>query len=178
MLKKELTSIAILLDVNNVKQGGGMNAPIRSKGDSMSQILLFFVAGAACLFTAVIIYGKSEDTAFHKILGQYNKLVSDYDTVKRSNDELTKSNEELSSKIITFVGQVEAQSLKMEEVVKDCEAAQTHCAKLRESMIQLQDQVSKRRPVMKINGPIQLEIISNPKVNPKSPHLKVPIKKK
>ena len=173
-----MTSLAILLDVNNVKWGGGMNAPTRSKGDSISQILLFFVAGAACLFTAVIIYGKSEDTAFHKILEQYNKLVADYETVKLSNETLTKSNQELSNKIITFAGQIEAQSIKMEEVVKDCEAAQTHCASLRESLISLQDQVSKRRPVLKVNGPIQLEIISIPKANPKSPHLKVPTKKR
>lgn len=136
----------------------------------MSQVLLFFVAGAVCLFAAVYIYGRSEDTAYHKVMEQYNNLVGKYNTVNASNEELAKSNTELSNKVIQLTGVIEQQNAKMDEVMKDCEAAQTHCANMRESLIKLQDQVSKRRPVMKVEGPIQLEIISNPKANPRSPH--------
>lgn len=152
------------------------NKPI---GGSMNQVILFFMVGAACLFVAVYIYGRSEDTAYHKTLEQYNNLVGEYDSLKRSNEELSKSNIELTTKISALSGTIESQSAKMNEVVQDCENAQTHCANIRESLIKLQDQVSKRRPVMKFEGPIQLEIISNKNANPKSPHIKpAPIKSK
>lgn len=144
----------------------------KSKGDPMSQVILFFLAGAICLFAAVYIYGRSEDTAYHKVLEQYNKLVGDYSTVKKSNEQLGTSNTELTNKVMQLTGIIEQQTAKMDEVMKDCENAQTHCANMRESLIRLQDQVSKRRPVMKFDGPIQLEIISNKSSNPKSPHLK------
>lgn len=131
----------------------------KSKGDPMSSVLLFFLAGVVCLFAAVWIYSKSEDTAYHKVLETYNRLVGEYNTVKTANEVLTKSNEELTSRIVTLTGQIEAQSAQMAEVVKDCEAAQSHCAKLRESMIDLQDKVSKKSPVHKFEGPILVEIV-------------------
>lgn len=150
----------------------GKEEKIKSKGSLMNQVVLFFVVGASCLFIAVYIYGRSEDTAYHRVLEQYNKLVGEYEDLKNSNETLNKNNLELTNKISSLTSLIEAQSVKMNEVVQDCESAQTHCANIRESLIKLQDQVSKRRPVMKIEGPIQLEVISNKNASPKSPHSK------
>ena len=143
---------------------------MQNKGD-ISMVNILFLIGIVSLIGAVFVYSKSEDTAYHKILERYNHLVGEYNGTKSANEALIKANETLTKEVIGLKDQITTQAKQLDEVVKDCQAAQDHCARLRSSMIQLQDKVSRRRPVMKLEGPIQLEIIST-KTNPRSPHLK------
>lgn len=148
---------------------------MNNKGSlSMTTMTLFFIVGVLSLIGAVFLYSNQENTAYHKTLEMYNALKADYNGLKTSCEALSKSNADLTTKIgaltVQHAAEVSSMQAKLNEVSSDCEQAQTHCAKLRSSMIQLQDQVSRRRPVMKLSGPIQLEILSNSKSNPRSPH--------
>lgn len=139
------------------------------KGDEMTSLLLIFVACIVTMFAAVWVYNKNEDTAFHET----KRTIDDLRTKLKEQETLLQSN---IGTVASANLRVQAAESKVAEFEKQVEAVQDHCAKLRECQIALQDALSKKRPVFKPSGPIQVEIFTSDKA-PKSPHGKKPLGK-
>ncbi len=148
-----------------------------SKGKEMTSVILVFVACAILMFAAIYIYNNQESTAFHetqkKILEQAAEikaldslLTSNIGTVATLNTRV-KSMEE---KLVCYSG-------KIEKAERDVDHLQEHCAKLRESQIDIRNMLSSKRPVLKVTTPIPVDMVQRPEAPKPNPALINKIKK-
>lgn len=146
----------------------------QSKGVGMSGFVVMFFCCIALVFLAMWLYDKSENTAFHKMQSSFSTFKAENDErFKKLEDNLAGAegkNELLDLRLTTMTAQLVELETKFEISNKrsinaktECARLQEHCAKLRESQIQLQDMISKRRPVVTFKGPIPIEVYTNPK---------------
>ena len=92
----------------------------------------------------------------------------------QENFKFFKVNQELSNLKISLLylksvpDKVGAAEAKVEELKKEVEALQDHCASLRKSQLNIQDKVSKKRPLLGFTGPLQVEILPGDYKPPKN----------
>lgn len=139
---------------------------MKNEGGFMSVSTIVFVIGILACIGAVLIYLKAEDTPFHKTLEKINAVSGDVKELKTMIENQDKTIKEQNTKIQQAEWELAQMKLVNTETSKECDAAQDHCAKLREGQIELRDMISKRRPVTKIQGPIQIEILTPSKRYP------------
>lgn len=130
------------------------------KGDEMMSVILIFVACCATMFAAIWVYNQKETTAFHKTQEQVKTLetkVKELESLISSNINTVASNnlkiQELGMKVTCF-------SDKVDKAEENVDNLQEHCAKLRESHITLKELLSRKRPVTKIQGPIEVQVVT------------------
>lgn len=131
-----------------------------SEGKEMTTLLFIFVGCAVIMFAAIYVYNQKESTAFHKTQEQIAELkikVRDLEALLTSNiGTVGNANlkvKELDMKVTCFSNQVDKAEAEVEHL-------QEHCAKLRESHITLKELLSRKRPVTKIQGPIEIQVVT------------------
>lgn len=131
-----------------------------AKGKEMETVLFIFIGCAILMFAAIFIYNRNESTAFHesqkqildlrlKIKELETLLTSNISTVAQGNMRLKL----LDEKVICYTGHVD-------RAMEDVDNLQEHCAKLRESQISIKEMIASRRPITKIQGPIEVQIVT------------------
>lgn len=132
----------------------------------MSQIaLIIFVLGAAMLFSSVFVYSKANDTDGTKTLRMISELKAkqtEMESLLLSNIETVGNNNVKVDGVLKLVETVKAYCLEMEHEI---DSVQLHCDKIREGQIKLQDQLSNKRPVIKIQNPIPVQVVDNIKTS-------------
>lgn len=133
----------------------------KTKGKEMQMIILIYVACALTMFGAIYIYSKKEDTAFSETLNKYQSLQV----------ELKSATDSINAQRTTIMLQADKIKKFEETIDKFCEEIkkqkieidnlQEHCAKIREQQIELKDKVSSKRPVLKLNQPIEVRFATN-----------------
>lgn len=139
---------------------------MKNEGGFMSVSAIVFLVGLGLCVVALLIYMKAEDTPFHKTLEKINAVSGDVKELKTMIENQDKAIKEQSTKIQQAEWELAQMKVINTETSKECDATQDHCAKLREGQIELRDMISKRRPVTKIQGPIQIEILTPTKRYP------------
>lgn len=131
-----------------------------NEGKEMTSLLFIFVGCAMLMFTAIWVYNNKESTAFHetqkKIVDQNVKiryledlLASNISTVAQANTRI----KSLEDKIACYTQLVDKSSEQVDNL-------QEHCAKLREGQITIREMMSKKRPITKVQGPIEIQIVT------------------
>lgn len=131
-----------------------------AKGKEMEVLLSIFVGCAVIMFAAIYVYNQKESTAFHKTQEQITELkvkVRELETLLTSNiSTVGVANmkvKELDMKVTCFTDRVDKAEAEVDHL-------QEHCAKLRESHITLKELLSRKRPVTKIQGPIEVQVVT------------------
>lgn len=131
-----------------------------SEGKEMTTLLFIFVGCAVIMFAAIYVYNQKESTAFHKTQEQIAELkikVRDLEALLTSNISTVGSSnlkvKELEMKVTCFTDRVDKAEAEVDHL-------QEHCAKLRESHITLKELLSRKRPVTKIQGPIEIQVVT------------------
>ena len=132
----------------------------------MAVSTIVFLAGLALCVVALLIYMRAEDTPFHKTLEKINSVSTDVKELTKGLGDLKSIIEKQNEKIAQAEWELSQMKVVNQNTAKECDAAQDHCAKLREGQIQIQDSISKKRPVTRIQGPIQIEILTPTKRYP------------
>lgn len=141
-----------------------MKIKLLRKGAEMDTLIFIFIGCALIMFSAIWVYNNKESTAFHetqkKIVEQSvrlkeleNLLTSNISTVSSANLRV----KSLEEKIICFTQKIDSTELEVDHL-------QEHCAKLRESQIDIKNILSNKRPVIKVTAPIPVEVVSKPEV--------------
>lgn len=139
------------------------------KEKSVMWLLLGIVlVSAGFAATGFYFYNNSEDTAFHKLLGENKSVKAD---VKRL-DELTASNISTVAKNNVKVEEMEKKFIDLEKRFNEqMDIFRDQCHETREKQMQLRNELSNKRPVVKFTGPIPVEVYQGT-TPPKSPHTK------
>lgn len=122
------------------------------KGDEMTPILLIFAVCIITMLAAVWVYNKKEATAFHQTLEQVNLLRGEFKQAQEDLKEL-KEFSELQESLIN------AQADEISCLIDAGEKLESICRNLKEKQMELQELLSKKRPVIKIESPIPVQIV-------------------
>ncbi len=117
-----------------------------------------FYAGIVAIALSIIYLLDSKSQV------KQTELTEKIAEVASRNLEMYKEIREFKSCHARLMAENEAYVADVIEAKQEVNKLQEHCARLRQGQINLQDKVSKRRPVLKMEGPIQVEIYS-PKKN-------------
>ena len=129
---------------------------------------IVFILGAILLIGSVYIYSRSDYSAYTATLASINTCKAD---IKRI-EGLINSNIQSVALNNTLVMSLET---KVKEVKEDCkmnaydtDALNARCEKLKESQIDLQDKLSKKRPILKLIQPVSVDIVEKQESKVKS----------
>ena len=133
------------------------------RGDlQMTSILIIYIASSLVMFVAIYIYNNQEKTAFHKtqeILALQNKKVLELDGLIASNISTVAT---ANARIKEMETKLTCYTQLMNQGAQEIEDLQEHCAKLRESQINIKDMLSNKRPSIKLTVPVPVSIQANP----------------
>lgn len=123
----------------------------------------FFLAGVVCFFGMFYFYNKRENGDYKKTL----KLVETVEAKVLALDKLINSNIQTVALCNQRVTGVEASIASVKEECKvldfDIDALNARSEKLKESQIELQDKLSRKRPVITLSQPIPVEVTEKKK---------------
>lgn len=120
-------------------------------GNMLGYGILFIGLIAIVLAIIYLVHDKEE--------GRYQKVSLKLSETSKRNVDLFAENKKLHEKFKLVEEKIDEFSRKIEDSEKTIDDIQTHCAKLRKSQISLQDQISKKRPLIKMpKGPIAIEV--------------------
>ncbi len=128
---------------------------------------ILFLGCVAIVFVFAYWMKERDDKFAQEIRGKMSQFNLSWQTWEKnahlkyvSHDELSSAHLKMSDSWREMFDSVCRGSEKMrKDTKKEIEAVQDHCAKLREGQFDLQNQVSKKRPLIKLpTGPIQVEI--------------------
>lgn len=130
------------------------------KGAEMDSLIFIFIGCSIIMFAAIWVYNNKESTAFHetqkKIVEQNVRIKALEDLVNSNITTVAVANtrvKSLEEKVTCFTNLVDKTQDEIDNL-------QEHCAKLREGQITIREIMSKKRPVMKMQGPIEVQIVT------------------
>jgi len=133
---------------------------ILKRGDEMTGLLLIFAACVAVMFVAVYVYNKADDTAYDKVQKSFAAYKVDQEILL---DEISKRANEAATLSANHESTIAELVKRVDEMEAEIDRAQDHFEKLRGQQFDLQNTISKKRPIVKMpSGPIQVEIYSKP----------------
>lgn len=131
-----------------------------ARGREMDTLIFIFIGCALLMFTAIWVYNNKESTAFHetqkKIVEQNVRIKALEDLLNSNISTVAKSNDKVKSleeKLVCFTGLVERSAEEVDNL-------QEHCAKLREGQVTIREMMAKKRPVVRMQGPIEVQIVT------------------
>lgn len=125
------------------------------KGKSMAETIAIFIVVATIAIYGAWKYLSAENT-------DYKSFVEKMSVMENEVLLLRKEVKETSAR-------VEDVELKADDSQAEVEKMQDHFSHLRKNQILLQDKLSRRSPVLKAQGPIQVEILQGKQVELKAP---------
>ena len=139
--------------------------------------VVLFACCIALVLLALWIFDKAENTAYHKMQGSFNifksdneeqmrKMEDEIESVKNGHVQLQSTLDALQLDINAFKDRVDKSDTRSKSARTEVDRLQEHNAKLREQQIELNDKLSKLRPVIRMvppSGPIPIEVYVNPK---------------
>lgn len=158
-----------------------------NRGGLMSGFLVFFVCAVALIVAGLWLLDKADNTAFSKMqtsfnewktefVGDYTKKVEELEgKVKDSGEEIGETKNLVNQVLAEMKTLRDEHKLVLEKVSisdrvardarKQCDALQDHNARLRESLLQVQNTLAGKRVVHQHlwKGPIPMETHVNPK---------------
>ena len=136
-----------------------------NKGGTLEILIAVFVTCICIMVGAIYLYNRSENTAFHDLLGQYKSAKGEIDLLKTEIKALKDVVEFRDKKMKEVMDKVACVEGKLVEFKVDVDDVQDHCAKVREQQMQLRDQLSNKRPVIKMASPLSIQIVDQKTVN-------------
>lgn len=131
----------------------------------MEILIAVFVTCICIMVGAIYLYNRSENTAFHDVLKQLKVYKSERD-VDRVEINSLKGKIDFRDKIIKELSEkISCVESKLKDIKVDVDDVQDHCAKVREQQMQLRDQLSNKRPVIKMASPLSIQIVDQKTVN-------------
>lgn len=137
-----------------------MKLKLLRRGAEMDSLIFIFIGCAIIMFVAIWVYNQKESTAFHetqkKIVEQNVKIKSLEDLLNSNISTVAQANTRIKSleeKLVCFTGLVERSAEQVDNL-------QEHCARLREGQITIREMMAKKRPITKVQGPIEIQIVT------------------
>lgn len=135
----------------------------------MNSVIMIFIACVILFALALWVYNDKEKTAAHQAVGQVGLINTEIKTLKKDLNDLKSV---ASSNITTIMNQaakIEALSAQVVNMKDELQVFRDQVSDTREKQIQLRDDLSKKRPVLRApQGPIQIEILTPSKKAPPS----------
>lgn len=113
------------------------------KPEVLAYLVLF--VGVVAMLAAILYLVQSGEHS------RYEELKAQVAETSQRNLEMYKRNQDVTGSYKEVLGQ-------LQDAQNELAKLQEHCGKLRAGQIDLQDQVSKKRPQLGLSGPIQIEI--------------------
>jgi chromosome segregation ATPase len=133
----------------------------------MNSILMIFIACVILVALAIWVYNDKDKTAGDQAVAQVRLLNTEIRSVKKDLNDLKSV---ASSNITTIMNQaakIEALSAQVVNMKDEIQIFRDQVSETREKQIQLRDDLSKKRPVLRApQGPIQIEILTPSKKAP------------
>jgi len=129
------------------------------KGDEMSVVIFVFIACIVAMFGAIWIYNKSEDTAYASTVKKLQSVEAD---LKQANTQWESAKNialQQGLKITELESKVTCAQDELKKFKVEIDNLQDHCARIREQQIQLKDQLANKRPVLKVQQPIPVQVV-------------------
>ena len=121
--------------------------------------LIIFGLGIAMVFWSIFKTGNYETNAYGLTLKKVSDMETAHEAMQADVEQLKKDYRD------ALIYSQTAKTL-CEQAEKDIQAVHAYCAKLKESQLLLQNELSNKRPIIKF-PPIQVEVVS-PKTKAKS----------
>lgn len=119
-----------------------------------------FIVGVIMIISAIFIYSKSEGTALHDVLEKYGAQQSEIKELRELLNKNIGSVAEANTKVNGFDQAIKAGSDKIDKFKDEMDVFREQCLKLRGDQINMNEALSKKRPIVKLpTGPIQIEIL-------------------
>ena len=125
----------------------------------MEILAAVFVTCIFIMVGSIYLYNRSENTAFHELLGQYKVAKGENDILKTRVKSLEEAFEFRDKKMKEVMDRLSCAEGKITEFKVDVDAVQDHCAKIREQQINLKEQLSNKRPVLRLEGPVPVQVV-------------------
>lgn len=137
------------------------------KGAEMESMAFIFILCIVTMFAAMWVYNKKEDTAFHETLSKLNKVQAELKTAQDSLNEQRTMVANQNLKIKEFEEKLICANDELKKFKVEVDNLQEHCARIREQQLDLKEKLANKRPVIKIEQPIMVDVIKQPKADPK-----------
>lgn len=125
----------------------------------MEILAAVFVTCIFIMVGSIYLYNRSENTAFHELLGQYKAAKGENDILKTRVKSLEEAFEFRDKKMKEVMDRLACAEGKITDFKVDVDAVQDHCAKIREQQINLKEQLSNKRPVLRLEGPVPVQVV-------------------
>lgn len=136
-----------------------------NKGGTLEILAAVFVTCIFIMVGSIYLYNRSENTAFHDLLGQYKIAKAERDADRAEVKSLKESIDLRDKKIKELSEKISCVESKLKDIKVDVDDVQEHCSKVREQQMQLRDQLSNKRPVIKMASPLSIQIVDQKTVN-------------
>lgn len=130
------------------------------RGKEMDFEFGFFLAGVVCFFGMFYFYNKKEDGKYARALTRVEELNKTIKTL----EGLINSNIQTVALCNSRVSGVEASIIAVKKECEgnafDIDALGARSEKLKEAQIELQDKLSKKRPVIQLSQPVSVDVVN------------------
>jgi len=136
---------------------------------NLAPIFLIFIGCVVIFALALMLYSDKENTAAHQAIAKVNGLNSELIQLKKHIDELKSVASSNISTIMAQSAKIEALTAQVTNMKDEIQVFRDQVSDTREKQIQIRDDLSKKRPIFRPSGPIQIEIMSSSSPSKKSP---------
>ena len=131
---------------------------MKLRGSSMTVYVVFAVVCVATLLGSLWVYNKREDTVYDNTWSEIHKANSNYAESKMKFDESVRTMQAAQARIESLEKMVEHMNKNCNAVHAENTATMKKCADLELKQIELQDKLSRKRPVITLSQPIAVEV--------------------
>jgi hypothetical protein len=129
-----------------------------TRGKKMLSYGLLYIGLTAVVLAIIYMFHNNEESRYKDLKGQVGLCVTKSAQLGLRMDVLVTSINATDTTMVDIKNLVVTSAETAKQACEETSRLQEHCAKLRASQINLQDKLSRKRPLLGVSGPIQVEI--------------------